>query len=353
MIAFYYIRSMQIDEFYMQRCIDLARRGEGSVAPNPMVGAVIVFDNKIISEGFHQIFGQAHAEVNAVNAVHDKALLKKSTIYVSLEPCSHVGKTPPCADLLVKYGFKRVVIGSLDSYSEVAGKGISKLKDAGIEVTVGVLEKECRELNKRFFTFHEKKRPYIILKWAQTKDGFIDKQRTDTQQLSNWISDSETQTLVHKWRSQEQSILVGRKTVENDNPVLTVRAISGNNPIRIVLDSHLRLPMSSLVFNDESKTVCINLVKSEKVGNIEWLKVPNMNVSNILAALYNSNIQSVFVEGGSATHQSFIDYNLWDEIRVIVGDAFFQEGLKAPNLSKTPDSSFSFSSDQIYIYKNA
>jgi len=353
MIAFYYIRSMQIDEFYMQRCIDLARCGEGSVAPNPMVGAVIVLDNKIISEGFHQLFGHEHAEVNAVNAVTDGALLKNATIYVSLEPCSHVGKTPPCADLLVKCGFKRVVIGSIDSYSEVAGKGVSKLKDAGIEVTVGVLEKECRELNKRFFTFHEKKRPYVILKWAQTKDGFIDKQRTDAQQLSNWISDSETQTLVHKWRSQEQSILVGRKTVENDNPVLTVREISGNNPIRIVLDSHLRLPMSSLVFNNESKTICINLVKSEKVGNIEWLKVPNMNATNILEALYNSNIQSVFVEGGSATHQSFIDSNLWDEIRVIVGDSFFNEGLKAPILAKIPASSFNFSTDQIYIYKNA
>lgn len=344
---------MQIDEFYMQRCIDLARCGEGSVAPNPMVGAVIVLDNKIISEGFHQLFGHEHAEVNAVNAVTDGALLKNATIYVSLEPCSHVGKTPPCADLLVKCGFKRVVIGSIDSYSEVAGKGVSKLKDAGIEVTVGVLEKECRELNKRFFTFHEKKRPYVILKWAQTKDGFIDKQRTDAQQLSNWISDSETQTLVHKWRSQEQSILVGRKTVENDNPVLTVREISGNNPIRIVLDSHLRLPMSSLVFNNESKTICINLVKSEKVGNIEWLKVPNMNATNILEALYNSNIQSVFVEGGSATHQSFIDSNLWDEIRVIVGDSFFNEGLKAPILAKIPASSFNFSTDQIYIYKNA
>ena len=343
---------MQIDEFYMQRCIDLARRGEGSVAPNPRVGAVIVLDNKIISEGFHQLFGHEHAEVNAVNAVTDGSLLKNATIYVSLEPCSHVGKTPPCADLLVKCGFKRVVIGSIDSYSEVAGKGVSKLKDAGIEVTVGVLEKECRELNKRFFTFHEKKRPYVILKWAQTKDGFIDKHRTDTEKVSNWISAPETQTLVHKWRSQEQTILVGRNTVENDNPVLTVRAISGNNPVRIVLDSHLRLPMSSLVFNNESKTICINLVKSEKVGNIEWLKVPNMNATNILEALYNSNIQSVFVEGGSATHQSFIDSNLWDEIRVIVGDSFFNEGLKAPILAKIPASSFNFSTDQIYIYKN-
>lgn len=343
---------MQKDEFYMQRCIDLARIGEGYVAPNPMVGAVIVLNDKIIGEGFHQFYGQAHAEVNAVNAVKDKSLLKMATIYVSLEPCIHFGKTPPCANLLVECGFKRVVIGCLDSYSEVMGKGIEKLKEAGIEVEIGVLEQECRDLNKRFFTFHEKKRPYVILKWAQTKDGFVDKKRINSMREINWISSPETKILVHKWRSEEQSILAGRNTIENDNPSLSVREVSGNNPIRVVLDSNLNLPMSSLVFNNEAKTIIINLQKSEKQENKEWIKVSSMDVSTILETLYACNIQSIFIEGGTTTHQSFIDSGLWDEARVIVGNSLFKEGLKSPLLSKIPDTSFAFSTDQIYIYRN-
>jgi diaminohydroxyphosphoribosylaminopyrimidine deaminase/5-amino-6-(5-phosphoribosylamino)uracil reductase len=343
---------MEMDEFYMQRCIDLARIGEGNVAPNPMVGAVIVYDGKLIGEGFHQKYGEAHAEVNAVNSVVDKSLLSKSTIYVSLEPCAHFGKTPPCADLIVKSNFKRVVIGCFDSYAEVSGNGIQKIKNAGIECEIGVLENECKELNKRFFTFHDKKRPYVILKWAQTKDGFFDVIRDDSEKGANWISSPETKVLVHKWRSVEQSILVGKNTVLIDNPTLTVREISGKNPTRIVLDSHLSICETANVFNLESKTIILNLQKNGKQGNVEWIKISNMKVETILNCLYNANIQSVFIEGGVSTHQSFIESNCWDEARVIVGESIFNEGLKAPVLSVIPSSSFSFSSDLIYIYSN-
>ncbi len=291
----------------MQRCIDLARLGAGNVAPNPMVGSVIVCDDKVIGEGFHQIYGEAHAEVNALKNVQDKSLLSKSTIYVSLEPCAHFGKTPPCADLIIENRFKRVVIGCSDSFVEVSGKGVQKLKDAGIEVTIGVLEKECRELNKRFFTFHEKKRPYIVLKWAQTKDGFIDKKRSDSIQEINWISAPETKLLVHKWRSEEQGILVGKNTILKDNPTLTVREIEGINPVRIILDSQLELKNSTKVFNSESPTIIFNLIKDEKNDNLEWIKLSDMHVLSILDALYKKNIQSVFIEGGALTLQSFID----------------------------------------------
>ena len=336
----------------MQRCIDLARIGRGDVAPNPMVGSVIVFEDKIIGEGYHQFYGKEHAEVNAINNVKDKSLLNKSTIYVSLEPCAHFGKTPPCADLIIKNSFKRVVIGCSDSFAEVSGKGVQKLKDAGIDVKIGVLDKECRDLNKRFFTFHEKKRPYIVLKWAQTKDGFIDKKRKDSIQKINWISSPETKLLVHKWRSEEQGILVGKNTVLKDDPTLTVREMSGKNPVRIILDSQLSIDSSAKVFNYESKTIIFNLLKEDKIDNLEWIKLQNLEVQTILDALYKNNIQSVFVEGGSSTLQSFIDRNLWDEARVIVGETIFEEGVIAPIISKIPTSNFDFSNDTIYIYLN-
>ncbi len=343
---------MQKDELYMQRCIDLARLGEGNVAPNPMVGAVIVLNDEIIGEGFHQKYGEAHAEVNAVNSVVNKALLKEATIYVSLEPCAHFGKTPPCADLLVHSKFKKVVIGCKDTFSEVSGKGIQKLKDAGIEVVVGVLEEDCRNLNKRFFTFHEKKRPYVVLKWAQTKDGLIDRLRTDDSKTINWISTPDTKVLVHKWRSEEHSILVGRNTVLNDNPTLTVREVSGNNPIRIVLDSKVLLPLNLNVFNYEAQTIILNLEKDETIKNIQFKKIKNLEIDSILNALYELNIQSVLVEGGASTLQSFIQSNHWDEARVIVGNTYFEKGLKAPAIAKVPSHQFSFSTDTIYIYSN-
>jgi diaminohydroxyphosphoribosylaminopyrimidine deaminase/5-amino-6-(5-phosphoribosylamino)uracil reductase len=343
---------MEMDEFYMQRCIDLARIGEGNVAPNPMVGAIIVCDGKVIGEGFHQKYGEAHAEVNAVNSVVDKSLLSKSTIYVSLEPCAHFGKTPPCADLIVKSNFKRVVIGCFDSYVEVSGNGVQKIKDAGIECEIGVLENECKELNKRFFTFHDKKRPFIVLKWAQTKNGYFDEIREDGKKGVNWISAPETKVLVHKWRSQEQAILVGKNTVLVDNPSLTVREISGKNPTRIVLDSHLSISQTANVFNSESETLIFNLVKNEKNENVTWIQMEDMMIESIVKKLYDLQIQSVFIEGGATILQAFIDANLWDEAKVIVGDSTFNDGIKAPVLPKTPFSNFCFFTDQIYNYKN-
>ena len=335
----------------MQRCIDLALLGIGEVGSNPMVGAVIVLDDVIIGEGYHQKFGEAHAEVNAINAVKDKSLLNKATIYVSLEPCSHFGKTPPCADLLINSNFKKVVIGCQDTFSEVSGRGIEKLKAAKIDVVLGVLEEECRDLNRRFFTFHEQKRPYVILKWAQTKDGFLDRLRDDDTNKINWISSKETKTLVHKWRSEESSILVGKNTILNDNPTLTVRELTGKNPIRIILDSHLSLSLNFNVFNKDAETVVLNLEKEEIIEGLKFKKILNFDIDSILKALYDLNIQSVFVEGGAQTLQSFISSNLWDEVRVIVGNTTFKEGLKAPVLAQIPTSNFSFSSDMIYFYK--
>lgn len=341
---------MNLDEKYMQRCIDLAKLGSGHVAPNPMVGAVIVYNDTILGEGFHQQFGEAHAEVNAIRSVKDLSLLKKATIYVSLEPCSHFGKTPPCSDLLMEHQFKKVVIGCQDSHSKVSGKGIEKLKKAGIEVEVGVLEKECRDLNKRFFTFHEKQRPYVILKWAQSKDGFLDKKRSENEVGVNWISSPDTKALVHKWRSEEQSILVGRKTVQNDNPTLTVREFSGVNPTRIIIDSQLQLSGELNIFSDDAPTIIFNRLKNGMEGNVEWVKIHETNTELILEELYNRSIISVFVEGGSRTLQYFIFGNVWDEARIIVGNSIFNEGTKAPTINKTPSYSYPFSTDTVYHY---
>jgi diaminohydroxyphosphoribosylaminopyrimidine deaminase/5-amino-6-(5-phosphoribosylamino)uracil reductase len=335
----------------MRRCIELAQLGEGNVAPNPMVGSVIVFNDRILGEGYHEKYGEAHAEVNAIRSVLDKSLLPESTIYVSLEPCSHFGKTPPCVDLILQHNFKRVVIGCQDSYKEVAGKSIQKLKDAGIEVKLGVLEKECVNLNKRFFTFHQKERPYIILKWAQTQDGFIDKKRDAYIDPSiNWISSPETQSLVHHWRSQEQAILVGRKTIENDNPSLTVREVEGKNPTRIIIDSQLQISKDSTIFKDGVKTIIFNRLKDETNGCITYKKLKEIDTSNILKALYELNIQSVFIEGGSRTLQYFLVNHVWDEARIIVGKNYFHEGIKAPIMQGVPKFSEKFSDDDIYYY---
>jgi diaminohydroxyphosphoribosylaminopyrimidine deaminase/5-amino-6-(5-phosphoribosylamino)uracil reductase len=334
----------------MRRCIDLARLGGVHVAPNPMVGAVIVVDDKVIGEGYHTVFGGPHAEVNAIESVSDKSQLNKATLYVSLEPCSHHGKTPPCADLIIKHQFKKVVIGCVDTFSKVCGSGISAIKAAGIEVEQGVLEKECRELNKRFFTFHERKRPYVILKWAQSKDGFLDRQRVDGEVGIRWVSAPETRALVHKWRSEESSILVGRKTVQNDNPSLTVRDFSGQNPVRIIIDSQAKLSENLNVFSDDAKTIIFNRRKYELAGNVEWVKIQELSTELILNELYNRNILSVFVEGGSRTLQYFIFDNVWDEARVIVGDVFFGDGTRAPLLNRTPAHTIPFASDTIYHY---
>lgn len=341
---------MAQDTIFMARCIQLARQGMGRVAPNPMVGAVIVHDGKIIGEGFHEIYGGPHAEVNAVNSVEDPSLLSESTIYVSLEPCAHHGKTPPCADLLVAKQFKRVVIGSRDPFDAVDGKGIERIKAAGIEVRVGVLEKECRELNKRFFTFHEKKRPYVLLKWAQTKNGLMDRGTNDG--TISWISAPETQVLTHTWRAENQSILVGRKTVEHDNPTLTVRAVAGTNPLRIVLDSENTLSSDCNLFNDEAETLIFNKIKDDTRNNIRFIQLEDMRVTSIVSKLYELGIQSVLVEGGRATLQSFIDAKLWDEAKVIIGQHNFEQGTAAPEMNLSPVSSEHFFGDTILTYSN-
>lgn len=337
-------------EIFMRRCLELASLGSGFVAPNPLVGCVIVWNNLVIGEGFHKQFGGPHAEVNAFDLVEQKELLNESTVYVSLEPCSHQGKTPPCVDLLIANNVKRVVIGCRDSNPIVSGKGIERLKRAGIEVIEGVLEEECRQLNKRFFTFHERRRPYVVLKWAQTLDGFIDRVRNEDNKGINWVSSELTKTLVHKWRSEEQSILVGRNTIINDNPSLTVREYDGQNPIRIVIDSQLQISQDLNIYSDEAPTLIFNRVKNENKENVEWIKIPETSTTHILEELYKRGISSVFVEGGSRTLQYFIIDNVWDEARVIVGNTKFGDGVKAPIINKIPSDSFKFGEDRVYIY---
>lgn len=329
------------DILFMKRCLELAALGQQNVAPNPMVGAVLVYNNRIIGEGFHHIYGEPHAEVNAINSVKsdDQSLIKKSTLYVSLEPCSHHGKTPPCSDLIVSSKIPKVVIACIDTYSEVAGKGIEKLRNHGVEVRVGILEQEARELNRRFFTFHEKKRPYIILKWAQTRDGFIDKRRESESPQINWITQPETQQITHQWRAEEAGILVGHQTVVNDNPSLTVRAVDGKNPVRIILTSSKdKLPQNAKIFDDSAKSIFID----PKTNSLEA----------ILTKLYQEEIQSIIIEGGLNTLQKFIDAKIWDEARVLIGQSLFKHGIKAPELNGRLVNQFTFGADLIQVYKN-
>lgn len=345
---------MITDEQYMRRAIQLARLGGANVVPNPLVGAVIVHNDRIIGEGYHAVFGGPHAEVNAVNSVKNPELLAESTIYVSLEPCAHYGKTPPCANLLVEKRFKRVVIGTVDPFAKVAGEGIRILRDAGIDCTIGVLENECRQLNKRFFTFHQLKRPYVILKWAQTSDGFIDADRAENETGTiRPISSPGTQALVHQWRAEEQAILVGWKTVLNDNPSLTVRAVAGKNPLRIVVDGTLKAPQNATVFTDGLPTVVLNTVRSGENGAVRYIQLPDLSVEQQLKALHGLNVLSVFIEGGSRTLQEYIDSGKWDEARVIVGKTGFGSGTKAPVLPAVPLRSYAFSGDLIHEYEPA
>ena len=337
-------------EKFMQRCLELAAIGSGYVAPNPMVGCVIVSNDLIIGEGYHKMFGGPHAEVNAFDEVENEDLLSSATLYVSLEPCSHFGKTPPCVDLIILKKIQRVVIGCRDSNPAVSGKGIDRLKRAGIEVIEGILENECRWLNKRFFTFHERQRPYVVLKWAQTQDGYIDRIRGEASSRINWVTSETTKSLVHKWRSEEQSILVGRNTIINDNPSLTVREYDGRNPIRIVIDSQLQISGDQNIYSNEAPTIVFNRLKNDQKENVEWVKISETSTSKILEELYKRGISSVFVEGGSRTLQYFIIDNVWDEARVLVGNTWFNEGVKAPVISKIPSDSYKFGEDKVYIY---
>jgi diaminohydroxyphosphoribosylaminopyrimidine deaminase/5-amino-6-(5-phosphoribosylamino)uracil reductase len=327
------------DKKYMQRCLDLAKLGLGTAAPNPMVGSVIVCGGKIIGEGYHQKCGEAHAEVNAINSVKNPELLEKATLYVNLEPCAHHGRTPPCSDLIVSKKIPRVVIGCVDSFAKVSGKGIEKLKKGGCDVTVGVLEKESLELNRRFFTFHEQKRPYVILKWAETKDGFIDKKRTSDETVEqNWITNQISKQLVHKWRTEESAFMIGRKTAKKDNPQLTVREWTGRNPVRVVLDRNLKLAPGLKIFDNKAETLIFNSVKNEQTGNLNFIKIDFDGdvLHSVLGKLYELEIQSLVVEGGEKLLTSFIKSGLWDEARVFVGNKYFKEGVKAPGFNDTP-----------------
>jgi diaminohydroxyphosphoribosylaminopyrimidine deaminase / 5-amino-6-(5-phosphoribosylamino)uracil reductase len=318
------------DELFMQRAFDLAQLSRGLVSPNPLVGCVIVHNNIIIGEGRHETYGQAHAEVNAVASVKDQSLLKDSTVYVNLEPCSHFGKTPPCADMLIKHQVKKVVIANVDTNPLVGGKGIEKLKAAGIGVVTGVLESKGRELNKRFFTFIEKKRPYIILKWAETADGFIARENFD----SKWISNEHSRQLVHKWRTEEDAVLVGTSTALHDNPSLTSRDWPGRNPVRIVIDRHGRLPETLNLFDKQQLTLCYTTVKNQLAGNLEFIQLPEIDFQHqLMSDLHKRNIQSVIIEGGATTLQQFINGKLWDEARIFTSDQEFGSGISAPQFN--------------------
>jgi diaminohydroxyphosphoribosylaminopyrimidine deaminase / 5-amino-6-(5-phosphoribosylamino)uracil reductase len=329
---------MKGDELFMQRCIELALHGEGLTAPNPLVGCVIVSGGRIVGEGYHRRYGGPHAEVEAISAMHDSGLLSKATLYVNLEPCSHYGKTPPCADLIVSSGIRRVVVGTADSNPRVSGKGIGKLKEAGIEVTVGVLQVKCRNLNLPFFTWHEKGRPYIILKWAASADGFIDMHRDpDTSPCINWITDSRLKILVHRWRVACDAILVGSNTVRNDNPQLTAREWPGKNPLRVILDPRGTLTPEFRVFDSGAHT----LLYTSK----EWENGPHLTVKHIPPAiadlpevvlndLHDKQVQSLLIEGGAFTLKSFINKGLWDEARIFTGNSTFRSGVPAPDLSE-------------------
>ncbi len=329
-------------ELYMQRCLQLAALGAGQVAPNPMVGAVLVHAGKIIGEGWHQRYGQAHAEVNCINQAIEAghtALLGESVIYVSLEPCAHFGKTPPCANLIIRHGIRKVIIGCRDPFEQVNGKGIEKLQAAGVAVMTGVLEKECKELNKRFFTFHLQARPYIILKWAQTADGFIAGLPTtampaDATRERLLVSNEYSDRLVHKWRSEEAAILIGTNTAVQDNPSLTNRYWTGSSPVRLVIDRNLRLPASLQVFDQKTPTIVFNTIRQEERKNLVYQQVKDQPslLQPIMNELFQCNIQSVLVEGGAELIHSFMKEGLWDEARVIYSTQQLGEGLRAPRL---------------------
>lgn len=314
------------DEQYMQRCLQLAALGLGSTSPNPMVGSVIVRDGEIIGEGYHHRCGEAHAEVNAINAVKDKALLRESTLYVNLEPCAHFGKTPPCADAIIRHGIPKVVIGSIDYHDKVNGAGVRKLRDAGVEVVENVCRDACEELNKRFFTFHRQHRPYVILKWAQTRDGYMDLDRSEGNATSYWITNYALKVLAHKWRGEEDAILVGWRTMANDRPQLTTREYPGKNPQRFVMQRG-----------------------DEVLSEMPYTPLPE-KVEEALDIMYQLNIQSVIVEGGRKTLAKFLEADLWDEARILVGNQTWGRGLKAPKLPGIPEKTVNIDDNQlIYV----
>jgi diaminohydroxyphosphoribosylaminopyrimidine deaminase/5-amino-6-(5-phosphoribosylamino)uracil reductase len=343
-------------EKYMQRCIELAGLGIGDVSPNPVVGAVIVLDDKIIGEGYHHKYGDAHAEVNAINQVISKfsysaELLKQATIYVSLEPCAHYGKTPPCADLIIKHNIPKVIVGCRDPFNQVDGKGIEKLKAAGIELTVGVLEHECQWLNRRFFTRIQKHRPYIILKWAQTADGVF----APDDNSQHWITGHESRKLVHQWRGEEDAILIGKNTAAIDNPQLNTRYAQGKSPKRVVIDRRLELNKNLNIFDQSVETMIFNEFKTAIEGKNKYIALEDFDryvPQYILFQLYLQDIQSIIIEGGAHTLNSFIEANLWDEARIFEGEKELKKGIMAPLITGKIIGKYSIGKDKLVILSN-
>lgn len=345
---------LTIHEIYMHRCLELALSGAGYTAPNPIVGAVLVHDGKIIGEGYHEHFGKPHAEVNCISSVakEDEDKIPHSVLYVSLEPCAHFGKTPPCTDLIISKKIPEVVIGCRDPFEEVNGKGMERLTASGVRVVYGILEDECRKINKRFLTFHQQHRPYIILKWAETADGMIAGKATDRMHISGEV----TNRLVHKWRSEEASILVGTNTALLDDPELTTRYWSGPSPVRLVIDRDLKLPLTWKIFNSKQRTVIFNSIKQEEQDKLIYYQVAEdvSLVHQVVNALYRMKIQSVMVEGGARLLQSFIDEGMWDEARVIVNEKLkINNGLAGPQLKRmNADEDINIGSDRVRVYLN-
>ena len=345
------------DEICMQRCLELASLGNGTVSPNPMVGCVIVQDQKVIGEGYHRKFGEAHAEVNAINDVLQKygddarAMLASATVYVNLEPCAHFGKTPPCADLLIRHKVKKVVIGNRDPFSDVDGKGMEKLKNAGIEVVSGILATECSHLNRRFFTRIKQQRPYIILKWATTANGFFAPKNT----VQQWISSPLSKKLVHKWRTEEDAILIGKQTALSDNPQLSSREWTGKNPVRILIDRNLQVPNTNHIYSDVAKTIILNEVKTEVAQNIHFIQMEDMQYylpQKIAFQLYLMDIQSVIIEGGANILNQFIHAGLWDEARVFTSASSWKEGIASPTINGIITDRYPIGEDKLTIYQS-
>jgi len=338
----------------MQRCIELAQNGLGTTYPNPLVGSVIVHNNTIIGEGWHYESGKPHAEVHAITSVKDASLFAEATIYVSLEPCSHYGKTPPCASLILEKGIKKVVVGTLDPFPEVAGRGIEMLRNGGCEVSVGILEEECKELNKRFLTFQQKKRPYIFLKWAETKNGFVAPKQRD-KKAPVWISNELSRQFSHQLRAQEAAILVGTQTVLDDNPSLTLRNWAGTSPIRIIIDRKGVIPSTASIFNTEATTIVLTEMPWSQNNHVhfEQLNFTKEFLPQLFSICEKHQIQSLIIEGGKKTLDHFISNNCWDEAYKIVGDATFNEGTPAPKFFSQYYSKKELLNDTLFHYKNS
>lgn len=340
----------------MARCIELAMLGLGSVSPNPMVGAVIICDDRIIGEGFHMKFGEAHAEVNAIKNVYDifpdaENLLKRSILYVNLEPCAHFGKTPPCADVIISNNIPKVVVGCRDPFTQVNGKGIERLKNAGIEVLVGVMESDCLELNRRFYTRVLRQRPFIILKWAQSRDGFFARKEGG----QKWITSSPAKQLVHRWRSEEDAILIGKNTAKIDNPHLNVREWNGKNPVRIIVDRNLELPKDLNIFDQSQDTIIFNGLRTEVIGKIKYLELENFDLllpPLICYQLYLMDIQSIIIEGGAKILNLFISADLWDEARVFTGPERWGDGIASPVLRGESVETINVGPDTLQVWRN-